>query len=331
MFTQRAAQLYPVPPSACYCGRTEEIIGSWLAKNEDKRSSIVLATKVAGPMPANYIPANREKTIVGAADAAAPLPRHSPSQIKRALMASLVRLRTTYVDLYQLHWPDRYTPLWGNNVYHKHMEQLHEQQPREAGDRIAFDEIVTCMGELIEEGLIREWGLSNESSFGVCAWVESCKRLGVRPPISIQNDFSLCDRRFEGELAETCSSINHNIGLLAYGALNGGTLSGKYTGGAKPDGARHSAFPNFQGRYLAPRSLAASEKYAALARSNGLTPAQLALAWAFSRSYMASVIIGATSVEQLLENLSAADIVLPQAVLNAIDAIHLEQRNPNVK
>lgn len=243
-----------------------------------------------------------------------------------------MRLKTSYVDLYQLHWPDRYTPLWGNVQYNKSLEGKHEQQPRADGELpIPFDEIVVCMGELIAAGLIRHWGVSNESSFGICTWVEACRRLGVPCPVSVQNDFSLCDRRFEGELAETCSSMNHNLGLLAYGALNGGTLSGKYIDGAKPSGARHVAFPGFQGRYLAPRSLRASEKYAALARAHGLTPAELALAWAFSRHYMASVIIGATSMEQLLENCGASDIVLSKEVLAAIGAIHLECRNPNAK
>ena len=344
------SQLYPVPPNASYCGRTEEIIGNWLEKNPAKRAQLVLATKVAGPQPANFLVAQREKTLTGKLDPSAPLPRHEPAQIKRALAASLARLKTSYVDLYQLHWPDRYTPLWGNNVYQKGLESKHEQQPRECADRIPFDDIARCRGELIEEGLVRAWGVSNESSFGVCAWVESCTRLGVPLPVSIQNDHSLCDRRFEGELAETCSSVNHNLGLLAFGALNGGTLSafpdtrppvvldidastigGKYSGGVKPAGARHTAFPNFQHRYLAPRSLHAADKYAALAAANGLTAAQLALAWSYSRHYMCSVIIGATKLDQLVENIKAADIVLPKAVLGAIDAIHLEQMNPNVK
>jgi aryl-alcohol dehydrogenase-like predicted oxidoreductase len=288
--------------------------------------------QVAGPTPRNFISSEREKTLTGEADPSAPLPRLVPDQVRRALAASLKRLKTSYVDLYQLHWPDRYTPLWGNAQYRKEKELGHEQQERPENDtRVPFDEVVLCMGELIEAGLIKAWGLSNETSFGVCTWVEAAKRLGVPPPCSIQNDFSLCDRRFESELAETCSSVNCNLGLLAYGALNGGMLSGKYAGGQKPEGARHTLFANFQARYTFAKSLAASEKYSAIAKEAGLTPAQLALAWAYSRHYMASVIIGATKQEQLLECVMAAEIELSKATLAAIEAVHMDHRNPNLR
>ena len=363
-------------------GRTEEIIGTWLAADPSRRDKVILATKVAGPTPANFIPANREKTLTGDAAPSAPLPRLVPDQIERALAASLVRLKTTYVDLYQLHWPDRYTPLWGFNQYKKEMEGKHSQQPR-AGpqDAADWDAVVACMGSLIERGLIRAWGLSNESTFGVCKWHAIATRLGVPPPVSIQNDFSLLarppcrpplppgacaieprractlaasdraavaaprrdsvraialrrrpqDRRFESELAEACSDANLNLGLLAYGPLNGGTLSGKYAGGARPEGARHVLFPQFQGRYWSPRALEAADEYAAIAAKHGLTPAQLALGWAYSRFYMGAVIIGATTLEQLEENVKAAEVTLPAEALKAIDAVHMRIRNPNLR
>jgi len=292
----------------------------------------VIATKVAGPTPANFIPANREKTLSGEWDNSAPLPRLVPEQIKRALAASLVRLKTNYVDLYQLHWPDRYVPLWGSTVYQKGLEEKHQQQPRDSSsERVSFDEVVRCMGELLEAGTIKAWGVSNETSFGVCQWAAACERLGVSPPVSIQNDLSLVDRRFESELAETCSDIHCNLGLIAYGCLNGGVLSGKYADGAKPAKARHSLFPNFQARYHCEASLAAAAKYAAIARQAGLTPTQLALGWAYSRHFMAAVIIGATSVEQLQENCAAADLELPKSVLQQCDAVHAEIRNPNLR
>lgn len=155
----------------------------------------------------------------------------------------------------------------------------------------------------------------------------ACRRCGVAPPVSIQNDFSLLDRRFESELAEACSDVNHNIGLLAYGALCGGTLSCKgYT-----DGSRHKLYPGFQGRYHCEASRAAAARYADIARAEGLSPATLALAWAFGRSFMASVIIGATRHEQLVENIKAADVVLSKETLAKIDAVHTELRNPNLR
>ena len=190
-----------MPPDPKYGGATEEIIGNWLAKGgPDLRKKVVLATKVAGPTPSNWIPANREKTLVGAADESAPKPRLVPEQIRRALEASLARLKTDYVDLYQLHWPDRYTPLWGSAQHRKNMEGKHSQQAREGAEAFTadFGEVAACMGELVASGKIRAWGVSNETSFGVTTWFHTCKRLGVPPPCSIQNDFSLLDRRFDG-------------------------------------------------------------------------------------------------------------------------------------
>ena len=231
------------------------------------------------------------------------------------------------IDLYQLHWPDRYTPLWGRTVYQKELEGGHQQQPRSGpDDRVPFDDVVRCLGELISEGKIRAWGVSNETSYGVCQWTEAARRLGVPPPVTIQNDFSLLDRRFTGELAETCSARHCNVGLLAYGALCGGTLSGKPS---STEGSRHQLFPGFQMRYHCPASRAAAAKYADIACAAGLSPATLALAWAYSRHFMTSVIIGATSLAQLDENIKAADVQLSADVLAQIDAVHKEIRNPN--
>lgn len=317
-------------------------------------SQLVIATKISGPTPSNFIPANREKTLTGTWDNNAPLPRLKPEQIRRAVAASLKRLQTDYIDLYQLcvckkvcresalrcadkirqtrrHWPDRYTPLWGHHAYMKHLEGKHQQQPRDGPDDVAFDDVVKCMGELLEEGVIKHWGVSNETSYGVCQWVASARRLGVRPPISIQNDFSLLDRRFEGELAETCSSLNCNLGLLAYGALNGGALTGKYAQGAKPAKSRHTLFPGFQQRYHCPLALKAADMYADIAAEAGITPSQLALAWAYSRHFMAAVIIGATTVEQMEDNCRASDIELSKETLAKIDALHAQIRNPNLR
>ena len=147
--------LQRLPAGPQLAGRTEEFIGSWLAKHPDNRAKLVLATKVAGPMPVNFVVANREKTLSGNADENAPLPRLVPDQIRKALAASLVRLQTTYVDLLQLHWPDRYTPLWGNNQYDKASEGGHQQQPRSTSERVPFDDVVRCLGELMAAGKIK--------------------------------------------------------------------------------------------------------------------------------------------------------------------------------
>ena len=149
------AELYPVPPGPQYTGRTEEYIGSWTSKHPDNRAKLVLATKVAGPMPVNFVSAAREKALSGKADDAAPLPRLVPEQIKHALEASLARMQTSYVDLLQLHWPDRYTPLWGLNRYEKAAEGGHQQQSRTTTERVPFDDVVRCMGELIQAGKIK--------------------------------------------------------------------------------------------------------------------------------------------------------------------------------
>lgn len=281
-------------------------------------------------MPSNFVVANREKTLEGKADAGAPLPRLTPEQIRRAVAASLKRLRTDFVDLLQLHWPDRATPLWGNVVFDHATAAAggHSQQPRAAGEpRVPFDDVCACLAELVRDGTIRAWGLSNETSFGVCEWAAAAKRVGCPPPVSIQNDFSLLDRRFDGELAEACAPGNHDLGLLAYGALCGGTLSGK----GYAEGCRHQRFPAFQSRYHCPKSRDAAARYAAVAAAAGLSPATLALAWAYSRPFMAAVIIGATSLAQLHENMDAAEVTLSPDVLKQVAAVHADIRNPNLR
>eukprot|EP00741_Cyanophora_paradoxa_P008688 tig00001368_g8411.t1 len=283
------------------------------------RDKIILASKVAGP-GRDWLCEKRAETLGEPNPEKEKQAHHTAYQIKKAVNASLKRLKTTYIDLIQLHWPDRYAPLWGANQYHA------QQDWRGA----PFEESVAALGELIKEGKIRHWGLSNETTFGVCHFAEAAKRLGVPLPVSIQNDFSLVDRRFESELAEACAPGNYNIGLLPYGPLAGGTLTGKFLDGSKPAKARHVLFPGFQPRYHAEPTMAATRKYAELAKKHGITPTQLALAWCKSRWYVASTIIGATSVEQMREDVEAFRVTLSPDVLAAVDAIHAEARNTNV-
>ncbi|KAL4428585.1 hypothetical protein ABPG77_008897 [Micractinium sp. CCAP 211/92] len=311
------AELYPVPPRPETCGRTEEYIGRWM-KARGNRSKIILATKVMGGAKdgRTFVPANR--TVPK--DPSPPAPRLEPAQIRAAVEGSLRRLQTEYIDLIQLHWPDRYAPVFGKNQF---IASQHY-------DPVPFEAQVAAVGELIREGKVRHWGLSNETTFGVCKMAEVAAKLGVPPPISIQNDFSLLDRRFEGHLAEACAPFNYNLGLLPYGPLAGGTLTNKYFEGEPSPNARHVKFPGFQPRYHSEPSRAAARAYRELAEQKGLTLAQLALAWCKSRWYVASVIIGATTMEQLKENIAAFDIELDADTLAKIDALHLAHRNPNV-
>ncbi|KAL6762411.1 aldo/keto reductase [Haematococcus lacustris] len=318
------AEMYPVPPDQQWVGRTEEYIGRWM-EARGVRSKVILATKVSSfPGP------NMDRSMVSANRTDPPTPNAAQPEldaasIRQALEGSLRRLRTTYIDLYQLHWPNRYAPLWGARQYDLAAAQ---SWPKVAD----MEEQVATIGELIKEGKIRYWGLSNETTFGVCRMVEIAKRLGVPPPISIQNDFSLCYRYFEGELAEACAPCNHNIGLLAWGVLAGGALTDKYLSPQGVEGApaeaRHRKFPAFQKRYVMPRVLEAAKEYAGIAKAAGLTAAQMAVAWSCSRWYMGSVIIGATNMQQLKENIEASEITLSAETLAAIDEVHVRRRNP---
>mmetsp|Transcript_22255 Transcript_22255/g.38204 ORF Transcript_22255/g.38204 Transcript_22255/m.38204 type:complete len:361 (+) Transcript_22255:103-1185(+) len=310
------AEVYPAPPASETCGLTEKYIGTWLEKR-GCRDKIVLATKVAGP-GRDWINANRSDPP----NPSAPAARLTADQIPAACDASLRRLKTTYIDLYQLHWPDRYVPLWGESRY----------MPERERPSVSFDESVRAMGELIKAGKVRHWGLSNETTYGVCMMCDAAKRLGVPLPVSIQNDHSLVYRPFESELAEACAPSHFNIGLLAYGPLAGGSLSGKYLNGASNPKARHTLFPTFQPRYHAARTMAACAKYAELAKEKGMSPTELALRWMKSPRcwYVTSSIIGATTLEQLKENILAFDGELDGDTLDKIDEVHRQHRNPNM-
>jgi len=260
-------------------------------------------------------------------------------QIFEACDASLQKLQTTYIDLYQLHWPERYVPLFGRSIFDPSPEGGHQLVPNKS-EFGTIEEQVQAMGELISNGKILHWGLSNETSYGVMLFCQTADKLGVPRPISIQNDFSLVDRRFEMELAETCHHMN--VSLLAYGPLAGGALSGKYTPGFEkgseglesraPEDSRHLKYPKFQPRYLGQATAEAAAKYCEIAKSNALSPTTLALAWCTTRSYIkdvGAVIIAATTMAQLKENMCAMSVKLDEKCIADIDRVHRANPNPN--
>ncbi len=306
------AEMYAVPTRAETQGLSEEIVGTWMKHR--KRDEVIIFGKVTGPSPKSWIPPRR----------APPQPetvtRMDPASIRGAVETSLRRLKTDYMDLVELHWPERYVgTMFGAYRYDRSREQT---------DVVPFEDQIGALQELIEEGKLRAWGLSNETTYGVCTFAEAAHRLGAPPPVSIQNDCSLLDRTFEPELAEACAPRHLNIGLLVYGALCGGTLSGKYLNGGA-ENARHTRWPTFQPRYHSEVSRWAAGEYAKIAERHGLTPTQLALAFSYSREYVTSTIIGATTMEQLEDCLSAKDIALNEDILEDIEQQHTRCPNPN--
>jgi aryl-alcohol dehydrogenase-like predicted oxidoreductase len=289
------AEMYAVPPCKETYGRTEEIIGNWF-KARGKRNKVVLATKVAGPdQRFSYVRDGK--------------PRLNRTHILAAIDASLKRLRTDYVDLYQLHWAERDTNAFGKLGY----------APSHDNDGTPLDETLDVLAELVKSGKARQVGVSNESAWGTMRYL-ALAEAGRGPRMaSIQNAYSLLNRSFEVGLAEVAA--REQCGLLAYSPLAMGALSGKYLDGAWPEGARLTRWQHFK-RYLTPAGVAATGEYVKLAREHGLDPAQMALAFVTSRPFVTANIIGATGMDQLKANIASSEIKLSPAVLDGIDAIH---------
>ncbi|WP_436322698.1 NADP(H)-dependent aldo-keto reductase [Vibrio cidicii] len=293
------AEMYPVPPKAETQGLTEQIIGNWLNKS-GKREKVVLATKVAGPRNVPYI---RENMSLNR--------RH----IHTAINDSLQRLQTDYVDLYQLHWPQRQTNCFG---------QLNYPYP-DAQEEVTLIETLEALTELVNAGKVRYIGVSNETPWGVMSLLRLAEKHDLPRIVSIQNPYNLLNRSFEVGLSE----ISHYEGvqLLAYSPMAFGCLSGKYLNGAKPAGARCSLFERFQ-RYFTPQGIKATQAYVALAQEAGLDPAQMALAFVNQRPFVAANIIGATSIAQLKANIDSINLELSEEVLTKIQEIGTTYSNP---
>ncbi len=294
-----AAEMYPVPPRKETQGLTEQYIGSWLRGRKD-RDKLVIATKIAGP----------GLDTVRNGDS-----RFTPAQLREAIDASLQRMQTDYIDLYQLHWPARNANYFGKLGY----------QPGDAGLMTPMEDTLGELNELVREGKILNIGLSNETAWGVMRFLHLAEQHGWPRVQSVQNPYNLLNRSYEVGLAEV--SHRERCGLLAYSPLGFGVLSGKYLGGRQPENARLTLYTRFQ-RYLNEAGIKATEAYVKLARDAGLDPAQMALAFVNSRPFLTSNIIGATSMDQLRSNIDSASLTLSPDILEAIDAIHAQRSNP---
>lgn len=284
-----AAENYPVPPDPKYAGLTEEIVGRWM-KTKD-RDALIIATKVSGPSHGWIKSAQRAGMTA--------LDRHN---IIRAVEASLKRLQTDYIDLYQTHWPDHGT---------------------------AYEETMEVLDELVRAGKVRVLGCSNETSWGLMKSLQASERLGVARYHTIQNNFSLNNRRFEDELAQVCR--HEGVSLIPYSPIAGGVLSGKYQGGATPEGARFSGYINKGGRhtvmaqrYVNEKSLASTERFMKIAEEAGMSVVTLATAWSKQHDFVASTIVGVTREEHLDPIFAASELVLSEDVMKACNAVTKE-------
>jgi aryl-alcohol dehydrogenase-like predicted oxidoreductase len=296
------AEMYPIPPAQRTQGTTERIVGAWLGKNKGKRDRIVLASKIAGPGRRDWI-RNGENHV-------------TKKTIPWAIDDSLKRLQTDYIDLYQIHWPERYVPAFGAWQY----------DPSKEREATPILEQVEGMAAAIQAGKIRAYGLSNETAFGLCEFVRVAKEAGLPPPASVQNGYSLVNRLFDGDPAEASRMLN--VPLLAYSPLAMGLLSAKMKAKPWPKEARLEKFPDFGERYKRARVLEAAARYQALADKHGVPLAGIALAFVMKRFFVAATIIGATSIRQLEELEKYFSLDLSPGVLADVEATNSQYPSP---
>jgi aryl-alcohol dehydrogenase-like predicted oxidoreductase len=294
------AELYPVPAEAKTSGRTSEIIGTWFKKN-GRRDKIILASKIAGT--GDYTAHIRTTGF-------------SSEALKEAVNKELKRLQTDYIDLYQLHWPERNTNTFGVRDYKHDPDDTWKDN---------FNDILHTLDGIIKEGKIRHVGISNEKAWGTMRYLEESKKHNLPRMISIQNAYSLLNRVFEGDMAEI--AMRENIKLLAYSPMAFGVLSGKYIKGTAAENARLKLFPRFA-RYSSEQSTEATKAYLALAEDNNMSLAQMSLAFVTQQPFVLSNIIGATNLEQLEENIDSINVELRKELLAKINAIHARIPNP---
>ncbi|MBX2836757.1 MAG: aldo/keto reductase [Gammaproteobacteria bacterium] len=297
------AEMYPVPVKKETARDTEKIIGNWIEKT-GRRAEVILATKVIGRSDRGWMRGGE-------------LPRLNRKQIHQAVDDSLGRLKTDYIDLYQVHWPNRPLGLFGegNGSY------VHKDDPTE----VSIAETLSALDELVKSGKVRTVGVSNETAWGVSQYLSATEQ-GLSKIVSIQNSYSLINRIFEGGLSEF--AYRENVGLLAYSPLGMGALSGKYIDGLRPVDSRMARFPDFMTRYQSAVAETAIREYAELSQQHGLTPTQLALGFVNTRPFVTANIIGATNLVQLKENIDTAEVTISEELEKAIEDIHSRCKNP---
>ncbi|PVZ90118.1 NADP(H)-dependent aldo-keto reductase [Serratia sp. S1B] len=299
------AEMYPVPPKAETQGATERIIGNWIQQH-GQRDQLFLASKIAGPG-------------FGGGAIRQGLTRFNRQHIQQALDGSLQRLQTDYIDLYQLHWPERHTNFFGHLGFGNQLAAKHEH------DLTALEETLDALHQEIQKGRIRFIGLSNETPWGTMKFLHLAEKMNLSKFVTVQNPYSLLNRSYEVGMSEIAKY--EGVGLLAYSPLAFGMLTGKYRHGTKPANGRITLFSRFS-RYTSPECEWATEQYAQLAEKHSLTLTQLALAFIKQQFFVTSTIIGATSMAQLKEDIAAFDIELNEEILQEIEAIHKQQPNP---
>jgi len=295
------AELYAIPPRAETYGRTECIIGNWLEK-EGCRHDIILASKVCGP-------------TTGCPHIRAGKSGLDRENITQALEDSLRRLKTDYLDLYQAHWPERHANFFGKLGF----------VPEDDSHAVPIEETLGVLGDLVDAGKVRHIGISNETPWGMSRYLHAAEIRRLPRIVSIQNPYNLLNRSFEVGLAEIAH--RERVGLMAYSPLGFGVLSGKYLDGKRPDGARLTLFSDYK-RYETEAGIAATAAYVNLAHKYGLDPAQMALAFVNTRSFVTSTIIGATSMKQLESDIESTNVQLDDEALAGIEAIHRQHPNP---
>lgn len=296
------AEMYAVPPTDQSYGTTETIIGNWFRARPGMRDKIVLASKVCGQ--GEWLPYVRDGHA-----------RLNRRHIEEAIEGSLRRLQTDRLDLYQMHWPDRHTNYFGKLGYQHKVDEIHTP----------IAETLEVLADIVKAGKVRHIGVSNETPWGTMRYLAVSDARGWPRIASIQNPYNLLNRSFEVGLSEVAH--REKVGLLAYSPLGFGVLSGKYLGGARPEGARITLYKRFS-RYTNKEAENATAQYVALAKTHGLHPVQMALQYVTTRPFVTANIIGATSVEQLKVNIESADITLSDEVRAGIEAIHASQPNP---